>query len=392
MSVINDMLRDLEQRKAPDRNELDAMSLNESLIETQSSNTKKYLLLLAVLLLVVGGGVSALLFGGYDIKLMPLANSSITAPAFEKKTITNEAVTDTESTNQTRLIPDVSTTTAAEIISPIEEQPIEPEVISKASPEKKTDVVKAQPKQLLSEREVQVSKSEVLESKQSVIEKNQEDAVQKSQPIAKTSITKPVVRRETTISPQKRDQNMAEQARKMFNADESRKAYRLLYEFLANHAVDIESRTVLISYLLQDERIAEAGDVLVTTEIDQSPALRQLKARWYVTRGENNLALHTLRKNLPELDDYPEYYELLAAYYQRFGFSEKAAQTYASLLKYDDESANWWAGLAIALDTSKQYTGAVNAYKQALEMPDLSPELFEYIENRLSLLTVAASR
>jgi tetratricopeptide (TPR) repeat protein len=185
---------------------------------------------------------------------------------------------------------------------------------------------------------------------------------------------------------------MADFSRNLYKAGESRKAYRTLYEFVAAYKVDQQSRIVLISYLLQDERIAEAGDVLVTTQVAHSPELRQLKARWYVAQGEHRLALHTLRENLPELHRFPDYYALLAAYYQRFGYSEKAAETYASLLDYDNESANWWAGFAIALDSSKQYQDAVNAYKHALQIPELRQELIEYIENRLSLLTVAASR
>ena len=203
---------------------------------------------------------------------------------------------------------------------------------------------------------------------------------------------KALIRKSPTVSPQMRDQNMADSARKLFADGESRKAYRSLYDFIGKHQMDEQSRLVLISYLLQDERIAEAGDVLVTTQVSQNPELRQLKARWYVARGESKLALHTLRENLPELQSYPEYYALLAAYYQQYGFSVKAAETYANLLKYDSESANWWAGFAIALDSSLQYERAMSAYNQALETPGLSQDLREYIKNRLSLITAAASR
>jgi len=398
MSVINDMLRDLEQRKAPDRSELDTVPSNDSLIETQSPSVKKYLISLAVLLLAVGVGVSSVLLPEQELPIQ-------------------------ETVDQTSLAKDDSTETK---IAPITDQPADkktvhnealPKVLEKKQsvavrPEFKKSVTTDQPKPLVSKQKPITKKAPVAVVQQSdVVKKKLLKTMPVSKPIStdssstkttmqsakpktlsKTITDKPMVRRKSAVSPQKRDQNMAELSRKLFNAEESKKAYRLLYEFIANYKIDQESRTVLISYLLQDERIAEAGDVIVTTQIDQSPELRQLKARWYVAQGEHNLALHALRSNLPELDGYPEYYALLAAYYQRFGFSEKAAETYASLLEYDNESANWWAGLAIALDSSKQYKEAVSAYKQALEIPDLSPELFEYIENRLSLLTAAASR
>jgi len=395
MSVINDMLRDLEQRKAPDRSELDTSSSNGSLIDTQSSNTNKYLISLIVLLLIVGVGVSILLLRDLEIKITPLSNSSITSTTIANQETVDKPPLMNDGSTQMKIVPVTSSSTEVQVVKH--------EVIPKTSEKKKTDVVTLEPKNSVPKHKSTTQITQMMAvQKYNVDEKpsntrpismaNTTTAAAKPKALLIATVAKPMVRRKPAISPQKRDQNMAELSRKLFNADEPRKAYRLLYEFVASHIVDLESRTVLISYLLQDERIAEAGDVLVTTDVDQSPALRQLKARWYVAQDEHNLALHILRKNLPELDSYPEYYALLAAYYQRFGFSAKAAETYAGLLEYDNESSNWWAGLAIALDSSKQYKQAVNAYKQALEMPDLSPGLFEYIENRLNLLTVAASR
>jgi len=382
MSVINDMLRDLEQRKAPDRSELETVSANGSLIEAKSSTMKKYLVALVVLLLGVGVGVGGLLFRYSEIMMKPESGP-------ERLTKVGSA--------ETKLEP---ATGQLALKQPSIAQVVKPEVIAEGVEEQKqkktaTIQVKApiskakasKPKKTTAKPHItNIQQSDVINKKASMGK-----VITRAKAAPKALSTKPIVRRKSTVSPQKRDQNMADLSRKLFKAGESRKAYRSLYEFMATQAVDQESRTVLISYLLQDERIAEAGDVLVTTQVDHSPELRQLKARWYVAQGEHNLALYTLRERLPELHSYPEYYALLAAYYQRFGFSAKAAETYASLLEYDNESANWWAGLAIALDSSKQYKDAVNAYKQALDIPDLSPELFEYIENRLNLLTVTGT-
>jgi len=384
MSVINDMLRDLEQRKAPDRSELETVSANGSLIEEKSSTVKKYLIALAVLLLAVGVGVGGLLLRDSDIMMTPES---------DPERLTNVGSAETKLEPASRQLT---------LKKPSVAQVVKPNVVAEGIVEKKqTKAATIQVKAPISK--AKASKPKIAAAKPHITNIQQSDVIDKKASMGKvitranttskpkTLSTKPIVRRKSVVSPQKRDQNMADLSRKLFKAGESRKAYRSLYEFMATQAVDQESRTVLISYLLQDERIAEAGDVLVTTQVDHSPELRQLKARWYVAQGEHNLALYTLRERLPELHSYPEYYALLAAYYQRFGFSAKAAETYAHLLEYDNESANWWAGLAIALDSSKQYKDAVNAYKQALEMPDLSPELFEYIENRLSLLAVAGT-
>jgi len=377
MSVINDMLRDLEQRKAPDRSGVDTASSNGSLIETKSPTLKKYLIALVVLLLAVGVGLGSLLLRDHENTITP---ESPEIP-FSKLTPTEAKIAFSASQ------PAMNSLVVAKVVKP----EVAPQVIEK----KQIKVASLPTETPISKVKIPASKIKIPGSKaptEKVSSRAKATTTVRESSDVEAPSTKPLVRRKSEVSPQKRDQNMAELSRTLFQKGESRKAYRSLYEFIAKHTVDQKSRTVLISYLLQDERIAEAGDVLVTTRVELNPELRQLKARWYVAQGEHNLALHTLRESLPELHRYPEYYALLAAYYQRFGFSAKAAETYASLLEYDDESANWWAGLAIALDSSKQYEKAVNAYKQALGIPDLSPELIEYIENRLSLLTVAASR
>lgn len=406
MSVINDMLRDLEQRKAPDRSELGAAASSESLIETESPLRKKYLILLALLLLAVGLGVSGLLLRNHTL-MSSLVSNSVSNPnqAFSPVSnpeIINQGIASQETVDKPSLYNDVSIATKIALTkkNPVEVAASQREVPPNGSENKKVEVVALQSEATVTRNNFSTIKARAVTNETpDLIEKKSSGSMSiakaKTNPLVdKPNVlsTKPVVRRKPTVSPEKRDQNMAERSRSLFMADAPRKAYRMLYEFVESHTVDLASRKVLISYLLQDQRIAEAGDVLVTTQVDNSPELRQLKARWYVARGENKLALHTLRERLPELQNYPEYYALLAAYYQRFGFAAKAAETYASLIEFDNESANWWAGLAIALDSSKQYKDAVNAYQQALEIPELSPEVFEYIENRLSLLTVAASR
>lgn len=416
MSMINDMLRDLEQRKASERGEFNTSASENSLIEAKPNPIKKYLILLIVLMLVAVFGVMVLLFRHNEMTKTPNLHKanpaqegalkvdeeqvlvskktdSLTSAKIKKAEVA-EVKTKNISTHVTTNIAPPSVKQLP-LEAPLNEAKISESGASIAKPTKsaqtKVTVESLSDKPKLTEHKVaKIIKKQAAKTKEQA-ETTAHSTVELA-PTVSVSSNKALVRRKPTISPQKRDQNMAEAARKAYEAGEARQAYRLLYDFIAKNKVDQESRIVLITYLLQEERVAEAGDVLVTTQVDQSPELRQLKARWYVAKEEPNLALYTLRESLPTLESYPEYYALLAAYYQRFGFAAKAAETYGRLLEYDNESANWWAGLAIALDSSQQYKEAVNAYQQALETPNLSPELIEYIENRLSLLTDAENR
>jgi tetratricopeptide (TPR) repeat protein len=195
-----------------------------------------------------------------------------------------------------------------------------------------------------------------------------------------------------SLSPSALDRNMAQKALALLKAGKSERAYRELMDFIATESVDSESRTVLATYLLQQNRLAEAGDVLLNAPIDESVSLRQLKARWHAAMGDHKMALYTLNSALPEISLHPEYYVLLAAYYQRFGWHIEALKTYTSLVEYDDSVADWWAGLALAADRINDLKQAVLAYQQALALPGLTPELGSFARTRLGQLQAAQQR
>ena len=194
---------------------------------------------------------------------------------------------------------------------------------------------------------------------------------------------------QVSLSPAARDRQMAEQALKQFASGQAEQAYRELMDFLEAHETDIESRAVLVNYLLQENRLAEAGDLLLNAPVQQSASLRQLKARWYAAQGDDKMALYILNSELPEIKQYPDYYVLLAAYYQRFGWHKEALKTYTALVEYDDTVADWWVGLALAADRTQDFRQAALAYELALELPGLTPELSNFVKNRLKQLRAA---
>jgi len=78
---------------------------------------------------------------------------------------------------------------------------------------------------------------------------------------------------------------------------------------------------------------------------------------------------------------------LLASYYQQMRLYDKAVDIYSALLEYDGDNADWWAGMAIALDRLKRYKDAALAYKQALALPSLKPSLAGFSQQRLKQIT-----
>jgi len=194
-----------------------------------------------------------------------------------------------------------------------------------------------------------------------------------------------------TLSPEAQDQQQAKQAQSLFEQEldhgQTREVLRGLYHFIEHHDVDGRSRAVLASRLLADHRYAEAGDVLLAGNVEQDSSLRQIKARWLMATNNKELALHVLESSLPNIADDKSYYALLASYYQQMRLYDKAVDTYSVLLENDGDKADWWAGMAIALDRLKRYQDAALAYKQALALPGLTPSLAGFSQQRLKQIT-----
>ncbi|QKT03303.1 tetratricopeptide repeat protein [Ectothiorhodospiraceae bacterium 2226] len=116
------------------------------------------------------------------------------------------------------------------------------------------------------------------------------------------------------------------------------------------------------------------------------PGLTQLLAHAHVHAGSVEAAVAVLERQPPPLAAQPEYHALLAALYQQLGRHGAAAQGYRALLQVDPEHAPWWVGLAISLEGRGHWSEALGAYRRALELGTLAADLARYAENRVTVL------
>ncbi len=390
MSVINDMLRDLDARKAPERAAAVAGSVGD-IVEPASAWRFPWVPTVVIALVV------ALLVAAYwyvankEDKTIASANDNVrkesqvsttmvlppqpieAATAIEHK----EPLTQTVTVQAAVVEPEQSTVMVDKQID--EATKVEQKVSAGAE-------ISEQPQPRIQvDKVTKTAKTQTLEPQP--VEPKQESVPRNNEPVSigNESRQEPAVKA-LTLSPQARDQENANTARKLFMQGQEEKAFRQLYDYLAMHDVDELSRALLAGQLMQRGRFAEAGDLLLSANTDNNADLRQLKARWYAQRGQMDLALHALRKKLPLISAYPDYYALLASYYQQMGYPVQASKIYGDLVAYDADVADWWAGLAIALDAQTQYDSARTAYLRALQLPGLNPQLMQFAEQRVALL------
>lgn len=82
----------------------------------------------------------------------------------------------------------------------------------------------------------------------------------------------------------------------------------------------------------------------------------------------------------------PAYLSLLAAGYQQQKRYLESAEIYQRLTQIQPDKAEYWLGLAIGSDNLHRRQDAVEAYRQALEKNTLNSDVVDYIKQRLSAL------
>ncbi len=117
------------------------------------------------------------------------------------------------------------------------------------------------------------------------------------------------------------------------------------------------------------------------------PELRKLVAHSLLSLQQHQAALTQLDADpVPAVAADPDYHALRAAIYQEVGEYAQAAQLYARLLEQRPREPLWWLGLAIALEQQGLATGARDAYRTALDVSGLRPDLERFVQERLQQL------
>jgi MSHA biogenesis protein MshN len=130
------------------------------------------------------------------------------------------------------------------------------------------------------------------------------------------------------------------------------------------------------------ERLLQEGLALAPSQIGFAMAL----ARLQVDRGDAALAAATLRKSYEYAQGSPDYIAFLAALLQRQGRHEEAIEQFQAALRLRPTSGVWWLGLGISLQAINRTADAQDAYRRARTTNNLTPELAAFAEQRLRQL------
>jgi len=171
----------------------------------------------------------------------------------------------------------------------------------------------------------------------------------------------------------------AEQAMLNNNVELAEQYFEEILLISPKHA---SARKQLAALLYGRQSIQEAINIL-SQGIQLTPdnsELRLMLARVYSEKGFNQQALNTLTP----LADTPDvaYQSAIATSAQSLSAHQAAINAFSQLVTLEQGQSRWYLGLAVAYDRLGQYSQAVDAYQQAIFIGNLSESALTFAKQR----------
>ncbi|MFQ2614692.1 tetratricopeptide repeat protein [Aeromonas caviae] len=161
------------------------------------------------------------------------------------------------------------------------------------------------------------------------------------------------------------------------------------YEVLAHDPHNQGAREQLAGLLYGAGRLTEAAQVLEEgLRLDPAQAdLRLLLARVAISGGDRQKALDWLTGYQPDIASNLDYYATWAGLTQELGQPVQASEMYVRLLRQQPDQGRWWLGLGVAEDGQGHRQRALDAYRNAQLHGNLGEASTQWLEQRIGQLT-----
>ena len=240
------------------------------------------------------------------------------------------------------------------------------------------------------------------EVKQEVAQEVKPEIKQEIQSIEQPSITEKVVteklantEQETSIIKSTAKINLKAQSEKLFNQAQSNldrgnvsKAKQQLSKALEANIKNHRARLLLLTLLLDNGNLVEMQKILQTS-LNQWPNVneyRQLQARLYLEKGDKQQALSILQQDIPGVDISTDYHALLAFVAQQLQQDKLASKHFQLLLQFNNSRADWWLGIAVSQERLGNNEQALQAYNQSIRRTGLSETVKSYARQRIKII------
>lgn len=167
-----------------------------------------------------------------------------------------------------------------------------------------------------------------------------------------------------------------------------RDAEAMLRQALTADPTQVRLRELLTGLYIKSGRWVEA-EQLLANGMQHSPVhvpFLSLRARALMQLNQDNRAIELLKSHTAILEQQPELHALLAALYQRQQQHSQAAAIYTQLLGKHPKAGVWWVGLGISQEALGKQAEAQHSYQQARASGNLNQDVIRYTDQRLRSL------
>lgn len=229
----------------------------------------------------------------------------------------------------------------------------------------------------------------VTEQPEQIIEPTKLIAPEKST-LAAYVTSKPITKSNDTssgkkIRPDQKSDNLYHQAITNLQQGRVAEAQANLTQALETNQTNQEARLTLAGLLVDNKRNDEAKATLAAGLIisPEQSDFRMALARLQVEAGDHSGALNNLEQGLTYAKGNAAYQSFLATLLQRAERHEEAINHYMTALSLNDTSPISFIGLGISLQAIGKLENAQDAFTRAQTSTKLTPELSLFVEQRL---------
>jgi len=197
------------------------------------------------------------------------------------------------------------------------------------------------------------------------------------------------VKNAAALTPEESDLLAVQQALRLIAENKNTDAYAVLEQQIVENRYAHQSRETYAKLLIQERNLLGAYE-LTEAGLALSPnhsGFKKIKARVLIADGQLDAAVELLLSRAPALDADVEYHDILATAQLAIRDYEGALISYTGLVQQDQNQGKWWYGFA----ASQEYLGNVRAarqgYSQAIQLPNLSANLRRRSQERLAVLS-----
>ncbi|GHE99118.1 tetratricopeptide repeat protein [Thalassotalea profundi] len=388
MSVINQMLKDLDKRQQEQVNPLTA----NAAITDSKPRSQRWVIIILILLLIISLGV--IVWQKWGIR---------TNETLSKNTVIGNNITSGNNTVPDKVMTESTLPEQEQSKKQREKDNIET-IVTSPNNDNEPNIIEAEN---LAATTVTKNVNGNLESDQSLMA--QQKLIEQEKPEIKQSLEK-IGRgenREATIIVEQAEKELAQsieptltisrrqltpdqlaikkiaQAEQAIADQDIKRAEQLLEEVLLVVPSHKFARKQLAALWFGKQSYQAALNLLSQgLALDnQDVEFRLMKARIYLSQGQTKSAYD----ELVVLDDLRlvEYQSVLASTAQQLSLFSAAEKAYNILTQLAPNIGRWWLGLGIAQDSQGYFKQAKMSYQNALKLQDLSNETAQFAKNRI---------